>query len=186
MRSRRCQTTLDDIASELEDQFQPELDSDDELLWNKHLCHVLLLIEPVGTTLGRFFCNLYIVSPQDNLIKHYFWLTMGHNSDFESVGVWTWTSWMIWMPVLTFSLAFLSWFADFKLFVSSGHFLIIMLGNWHGSTISGKGPLLLCNYPLWVCKAFFVFDRYFNIFLGYVKAHFVSMDIMLVHCIFCP
>ena len=32
MRSRRRQLTLDDIASELEDQFQPELDSDDELL----------------------------------------------------------------------------------------------------------------------------------------------------------
>ena len=32
MRSRRRQLTLDDITSELEDQFQPELDSDDELL----------------------------------------------------------------------------------------------------------------------------------------------------------
>ena len=142
--------------------------------------HIDLLASVLGLHVHRR------LSPQDNLVKHYFWLNMGDNSGFESVGVCTWTSWMIWMPVLTFSLAFLSWFADFKLFVSSGHFLIIMLGNWHGSTISGKGPLLLCNYPLWVCKAFFVFDRYFNIFLGYVKANFVSMDIMLVHCIFCP
>ena len=135
--------------------------------------HIDLLASVLGLHVHRR------LSPQDNLVKHYFWLKLGGNSDFESVHVCTWTSWMIWMPVLRFSLALLSWFADFKLFVSSGHFLINMLGNWHGSTISGKGPLLLCNYPLWVCKAFFVFDRYFNIFLGYVKAHFVSMDIML-------
>ena len=128
--------------------------------------------------------DTYIVSPQDNLVKHYFWLNMGDNSDFESVDVCTWTSWMIWMAVLRFSLAFLSWFADFILFVSSGHFMIIMLGNQHGSTISRKCPLLLCNYPLWVCKAFFVFDSCFNIYLGYIKAHFVSMDIMLVPGIF--
>ena len=80
---------------------------------------------------------------------------MADNSDFESVDVCTWTFLMIWMPVLRFSLAFLRWFADFNFIVSSGNFMIIMVGNQHGSTISRKDSLLLCNYPIWVCKAFF-------------------------------
>ena len=42
---------------------------------------------------------------------------MAENSDFESVDVCTWTYLMIWMPFLRFSIAFLSWFADFKNFV---------------------------------------------------------------------
>ena len=113
------------------------------------------------------------------------WLNMADNSDFESVDVCTWTFLMIWMPVLRFSLAFFSWFADFKLFVSCGNFIIIMLGNQHGSTISRKDSILLCDYPLRVCKAFFVLHSYFNICLNYIKAHFVSMDNKLVHGIFC-
>ena len=141
--------------------------------------HIDLLASVLGLHVHRR------LSPQDNLVKHYFWLKLGGNSDFESVHVCTWTSWMIWMPVLRFSLALLSWFADFKLFVSCGNFMIIILGNQHGSTISRKDSILLCNYPLWVCKAFFVLHSYFNICLTYIKARFVSMENMLVHGIFC-
>ena len=141
--------------------------------------HIDLLASVLGLHVHRR------LSPQDNLVKHYFWLKLGGNSDFESVHVCTWTSWMIWMAVLRFSLAFLSWFADFILFVSSGHFLIIMLGNWHGSTISGNNIVRLCKYPEWVGKALFVLDCYFNLCSVKVKAHFVSVENKLVHDVFC-
>ena len=48
---RRHQTTMNDIAfSELEDQFQSEINSDCEFIWNKHLYHGLWSIEQVGNT----------------------------------------------------------------------------------------------------------------------------------------
>ena len=85
------------------------------------------------------------------------------NYDFESLCVCTWTFLMIWMLVLMFYLANVRCFPDFRFLVSGGILMIIMLGNRHGSTISGNNILILCKYPQWVCKALLVLDSYFNI-----------------------
>ena len=111
-------------------------------------------------SIGDIYCVTIGISWKTLLLT-----TQADNSDFESLDLCTWTFLMIWIPVLMFYLAFLSWFPDFRFFVSSGNFMIIMLGNQHGSTISWNNFLLHCNYPLWVCNAFFVFDSYFSICL---------------------
>ena len=141
--------------------------------------HIDLLASVLGLHVHRR------LSPQDNLVKHYFWLNMADNSDFESVDVCTWTFLMIWMLVLMFYLANVRCFPDFRFLVSGGILMIIMLGNPHGSTISGNNIVRLCKYPEWVCKALFVLDSYFNLCSVKVKAHFVSVENKLVHDVFC-